>query len=210
MIILVGSEKGGVGKSTLATNISAYLAKQNKDVILVDSDRQGTSSNWFQDRLETNFSKLESVSKYDNIKQTLLDLDKRYEYVIVDSQGRDSVELRTGLLVASSVCLTPVRPSQADLDTIYRMVRLISTAKEINENLKSYCVLAQAPTNPVITEIDEAKTYIGEINELSLMNTIICERKVYRDALAMGAGVMEMSNEKAAQEMTDLCEEILR
>lgn len=30
MIILVGSEKGGVGKSTLATNISAYLAKQKK------------------------------------------------------------------------------------------------------------------------------------------------------------------------------------
>ena len=209
MIILIGSEKGGVGKSTLATNISAYLAKQTKDVILVDSDRQGTSSNWFQDRLETDLPKLESVSKYDNIKQTLLGLDKRYEYVIVDSQGRDSVELRTGLLVAH-ICLTPVRPSQADLDTIYRMVRLVSTAKEINENLKSYCVLTQAPTNPVITEIDEAKAYIGEINELSLMNTIICERKVYRDALAMGAGVMEMSNEKAAQEMITLCEEILK
>jgi chromosome partitioning protein len=209
MIILVGSEKGGVGKSTLATNISAYLAKQKKDVILVDSDRQGTSSNWFQDRLETKFSKLESVCKYDNIKQSLLDLDKRYEYVIVDSQGRDSVELRTGLLVAH-VCLTPVRPSQADLDTIYRMVRLISTAKEINENLKSYCVLTQAPTNPVITEIEEAKNYIKEINELHLVNTIICERKVYRDALATGAGVMEMNNEKAEKEMIDLCEEILK
>lgn len=209
MIILIGSEKGGVGKSTIATNLSAYLATKGKDVILVDSDRQGTSSNWFEDRMSTALPKIENVSKYDNIKQTLIDLNKRYEYVIVDSQGRDSVELRTGLLVAD-ICITPVRPSQADLDTIYRMVRLINTAKEINESLKCFCVLTQAPTNPVITEIDESKNYINNINGLFLTNTIICERKVYRDALASGAGVMEMNNEKAEKEMIGLCEEILQ
>lgn len=209
MIILIGSEKGGVGKSTIATNLSAYLATKGKDVILVDSDRQGTSSNWFEDRMSTALPKIENVSKYDNIKQTLIDLNKRYEYVIVDSQGRDSVELRTGLLVAD-ICITPVRPSQADLDTIYRMVRLINTAKEINESLKCFCVLTQAPTNPVITEIEESKNYINNINDLFLTNTIICERKVYRDALASGAGVMEMNNEKAEKEMIGLCEEILQ
>jgi chromosome partitioning protein len=209
MIILIGSEKGGVGKSTIATNLSAYLATQGKDVILVDSDRQGTSSNWFEDRMSTALPKIENVSKYDNIKQTLIDLKKRYEYVIVDSQGRDSVELRTGLLVAD-ICITPVRPSQADLDTIYRMVRLINTAKEINESLKCFCVLTQAPTNPVITEIEESKKYINEIKELLLTDTIICERKVYRDALASGAGVMEMNNEKAEKEMVELCKEILK
>ncbi|MEN9897769.1 MAG: hypothetical protein RLZZ66_1418 [Pseudomonadota bacterium] len=209
MIILIGSEKGGVGKSTIATNLSAYLATQGKDVILVDSDRQGTSSNWFEDRMNTALPKIENVSKYDNIKQTLIDLKKRYEYVIVDSQGRDSVELRTGLLVAD-ICITPVRPSQADLDTIYRMVRLINTAKEINESLKCFCVLTQAPTNPVITEIEESKKYINEIKELLLTDTIICERKVYRDALASGAGVMEMNNEKAEKEMVELCKEILK
>lgn len=50
MIILVGSEKGGVGKSTIATNVVTYLALQGKDVMLVDADKQGTSSNWSQDR----------------------------------------------------------------------------------------------------------------------------------------------------------------
>ncbi len=86
MIILIGSEKGGVGKSTLATNIVTFLAAHDKDVILVDSDRQGTSSDWFSERCETNLPKLECMSKFDNIKQSLLDLSKRYEYVIVDSQ----------------------------------------------------------------------------------------------------------------------------
>lgn len=118
MIILIGSEKGGVGKSTVATNLAVYLTLQGKDIILVDSDRQGTSSNWSQDRREGNLSKIESVSKFDNIRHTLTDLQQRYEYVIVDSQGRDSTELRTGLLVAD-YCLTPIRPSQADLEPVW-------------------------------------------------------------------------------------------
>ena len=37
MIILIGSKKGGVGKSTLATNIAAFLITKGKDVVLVDS-----------------------------------------------------------------------------------------------------------------------------------------------------------------------------
>jgi chromosome partitioning protein len=100
MIILIGSEKGGVGKSTIATNLSVYLTRKGKDTILVDADRQGTSSDWFSERCETNLPKLECMSKFDNIKQSLFDLSKRYEYVVVDSQGRDSVELRTGLIAA--------------------------------------------------------------------------------------------------------------
>lgn len=207
MIILVGSQKGGSGKSTIATNIAASLAKNKKDVILVDADRQGTASNWAQDRSETTLSHLESVSKYDNIKKTLRDLDNRYEFVIVDSQGRDSTELRTGLLVAD-ICIVPCRPSQADLDTIPVTKYLIDTAKDINENMQVFCVLTQSPTNPSITEMIEARDYLSEYPELKLLNTIISERKVYRDALASGYGVAEMDNDKAKSEIENFLNEI--
>ena len=53
MIILVGSKKGGVGKSTIATNIAAILISRSKEVVLVDADRQSTSSNWADDRENT-------------------------------------------------------------------------------------------------------------------------------------------------------------
>jgi chromosome partitioning protein len=43
MIILIGGEKGGTGKTTVATNLSACLASAGRDVLLVDADRQGTS-----------------------------------------------------------------------------------------------------------------------------------------------------------------------
>ena len=40
MIVLIGSQKGGCGKSTIAINIAAHLAKHNKDIVLVDADPQ--------------------------------------------------------------------------------------------------------------------------------------------------------------------------
>jgi chromosome partitioning protein len=205
MIILIGSEKGGVGKSTLATNFSVYLTLLGKDVILVDSDKQRTSSNWADDRRKSNLPIVESVSKYDNIRHTLKDLQKRYEYVIVDAQGRDSIELRTGLLSAN-ICITPVQPSQADLDTIYKMVNITQTAQETNEELKTYSIISRAPNTS--TEITEARQCLSNVKEIQLLNNVVYDRRIYRDALGTGKSVLEMENDKAIQELTLVCEEI--
>jgi chromosome partitioning protein len=43
-IVLIGGEKGGTGKTTLATNMAVILAVEGKDVLLLDTDRQGTAS----------------------------------------------------------------------------------------------------------------------------------------------------------------------
>ena len=107
MVIIIGSQKGGVGKSTIAVNLCTVLAHQGKDVILVDSDRQSSSSNWAEDRAENpDLPKVNFVQKYDNLRATLKDLNNRYEYVVVDAAGRDSKELRTGL-VAANILLMP-------------------------------------------------------------------------------------------------------
>ena len=46
MIVLFGGEKGGSGKTTLATNIAALRISKQKDTLLIDTDRQSTSSFW--------------------------------------------------------------------------------------------------------------------------------------------------------------------
>ena len=46
MIILIGSEKGGVGKSTLATNLAVLLTSFGRDVVIVDA--KSTCANWAQ------------------------------------------------------------------------------------------------------------------------------------------------------------------
>ena len=52
MVILIGGEKGGTGKTTLATNLAALRAQSGKDVLLLDTDVQASASYWAQIRDE--------------------------------------------------------------------------------------------------------------------------------------------------------------
>jgi chromosome partitioning protein len=208
MIVLIGSQKGGCGKSTTAVNLCTELARRGRDVVLVDADRQCTSANWAMDRAsKPDLPKVHCVQKYENIRDTLNDLDKRYEYVIVDASGRDSRELRTGM-TAAHVLLVPFRPSQPDLDTLPNLQEIITQAKDLNSELTVYGLLTMAPTNPVINETEEAREYLSDYPEINLLNTILRDRKVYRDAMSEGMGVTELGNPKAVDEVESLMQEI--
>lgn len=208
MILLIGSQKGGCGKSTTAVNICAALATQGGDVVLVDADRQSTSANWIQDRNENkDLAKVHCVQIYENIRDTIADLDKRYQYVIVDSSGRDSPELRTGMTIAHKM-LIPFRPSQPDLDTLPNLQNIIIEAKYINPHLSTFGLLTMAPTHPSINEAQEATEYLADFSEIIMLETIVRDRKVYRDAISEGKGVTEMNNEKARTEIQSLIREL--
>mgnify|MGYP000143703045 CR=1 FL=1 len=210
MIILIGSQKGGSGKSTTSVNIAALLAGKGKDVVLVDADRQSTAANWASDRDELDgIGKVHCVQKYDNIRETLSDLKSRYEYVVVDAAGRDSKELRTGL-TAADILVIPFRPSQPDLDTLPKMVELIDQAKDFNPDLKVYGLITMAPSNPMVNEAKEAQAYLSDYPDIKLLKTIIRDRKVYRDAMSEGLGVVEMKNAKAKAEVQLLVNEVLK
>lgn len=208
MIVLIGSQKGGCGKSTTAVNICAELAKRGKDVVLIDADRQCTAANWAMDRSNNDsLPTVHCVQKYENIRETLQDLDKRYECVVVDAAGRDSRELRTGM-TAAHILLVPFRPSQPDLDTLPNLQEIITQAKDLNPELSVYGLLTMAPTNPVVHEADEAREYLLDYPEIQLLNTILRDRKVYRDAMSEGMGVVELDNSKACNEIESLMEEL--
>ena len=152
MIVLIGSQKGGCGKSTTAVNICAELAKNGRDVVLVDADRQCTSANWAMDR-STNkaLPVVHCVQKYENIRETLQDLDKRYEYVIVDAAGGDSRELRTGM-TAAHILLVPFRPSKPDLDTLPNLQEIITQAKDLNPELIVYALFTALLQKLIMTQ----------------------------------------------------------
>lgn len=208
MIVLIGSQKGGCGKSTTAVNICAQLSKAGHDVVLVDADRQCTSANWAMDRSANEaLSVVHCIQKYENIRDTLLDLDQRYEHVIVDAAGRDSRELRTGM-TAAHILLVPFRPSQPDLDTLPNLQEIITQAKDLNPDLAVKGLITMAPTNPVVHETEEAREYLQDYPEIQLLSTIVRDRKVFRDAMSEGMGVVEMGNEKASQEIISLLKEL--
>ena len=214
MIILIGGKKGGSGKSTITMNLASELARQKKDVIIVDTDRQSSTAEWATERIrnQSTLPEIFCVQKYNEIHTTLLDLNKRYEYVLVDTAGRDAPELRSAMIVANKL-LIPVRPSQLDLNTIPDMQKIIQESKLVNPNLLTLAVLSMAPTNPIVNEAKEAQEFLAEFPSITLLKTIVRDRKIYRDAVSEGLGVVEIdktseSARKAKKEIQDLVKEI--
>lgn len=114
MIVLIGGEKGGTGKATLATNLVAQRAQAGHDVLLVDTDRQGSASSWTQ-VWDASGRKLQVTCVQEcgkGLQTAMRDLARRYEDVSINAGGRDSVELRAGLVLADKASL-PYRPRNA-------------------------------------------------------------------------------------------------
>lgn len=208
MKVLIGGEKGGSSKSTNATNLAVYLAHQGVDVVLLDADPQGTSARFVERRNEYNpaLPVVHCVQRSGDVSATIKDLILRYQVVIIDAGGRDSKELRTAMVVAD-VFITPIRASQADLETLPHVNELIALARSLNPSLEAYALLSLAPSNPMIKEVPEAQEMISQFDQLKLANSIIRDRKVYRDALAEGRGVVEMNNYLARAEIQLLGQE---
>ena len=116
MIILVGGEKGGSGKSCLAQNLAVYLQQKKRDILLLDADPQGTTTDWIKERDEnSDLRNIPSVQASGNIRQVLDDLSRRYQDIIIDAGGQDSEALRSAMTIATKAVITqcPTLPSQA-------------------------------------------------------------------------------------------------
>lgn len=205
MIILFGGEKGGTGKTTLATNMVAMLSRDSDDVLLIDTDKQGSANSWSLVREEVGLP-IHCMQKFGNgIASAIKDLGKRYEHVVVDAGGRDSVELRASMVVADTLII-PLQASQFDIWTLGAMDELVEQVKALNPNLKAFSVLNRANTNPSVSEVEDAKSAFREIKHIKLLQFVMRDRIAYRRAIRGGLGVFELTqpDSKAAAEVHNL------
>jgi len=111
--VLVASSKGGVGKTTLSTNLAAHFALDGKRTVLVDADRQGSAHHWASKRAHLEHAVLP-------VDGTRRDWGKKVpedaQRVIVDAAaGAHGDELAHFLDVADAV-VVPVMPSTIDME----------------------------------------------------------------------------------------------
>lgn len=210
MIIIVGCNKGGAGKTTTATNLAVGLAGQGNDVCLVDADPQRSAARWHQDREQAGHSPtITLVEKRDNISQTLRTLDEKFDYVIVDVAGRNSREMITGAAVAQ-VIIAPHQASQLDLDTLAELQQQTVRIRDLNPDLKVFIYHAMASTNPSVKETErrEFLEYVSQFEEFQPLESISYYRKAYKDVIPVGQSVLEYGNEQAIQEVQALIGEV--
>jgi chromosome partitioning protein len=207
MLIVFGSQKGGAGKTTLATSCAAALAQSGRGVVLVDADPQGTATQWALARAsQPDLSLVRLVQRSGDLFAELRALRREAGDVVVDTGGADTPELRTALC-AADVFVSPLRPSQADLWTTSHVEQIAIGARAINPGLSALWLLSQAPTHAWADEAGDAATFLAE-SSLRLCSTVVFERKAYRAALMRARGATESTDRRAAGEIAALLEEI--
>ncbi len=198
-IICVANRKGGVGKTTLATNLAALNNKGKS--ILIDADEQQSAAKWAQQRND-----IECIAIHSDLLTKLEEIDSKYDYILIDVAGRDSTIFREALLVSNTV-IVPTQPSLLDLDVLEYMQEKIATARKINSDLAAYVLINRA--SPRSNELADAIDFIKEFDELKLLKTVLFERKQFRDAILESKSVTEMNASKAKDELNQLIIELL-
>ncbi|MFN7094280.1 MAG: AAA family ATPase [Burkholderiales bacterium] len=206
-IVVIGGEKGGTGKTTIATNLAAARAIDKHDTLLVDTDPQSSGSSWNCIRDANKMKpRISCIQKFgEGITDELLDLRSRYESIIVDAGGRDSIELRASMVVAD-LLVVPVQASQFDLWTLSTLEKLYKQVRAINRKLQVAILISRAPTNPSVKDIEDAKALVRDFKDFTLLDIVISDRTTYRRAAASGLSVLEYEpkNEKAILEVKAL------
>lgn len=212
MIITIGSHKGGTGKSTLTTNLAAaYQAAGNRVVVIEADPSVSTTSTWAARREEHDELKPVTVlRKTGRLASTLRDLQQAFDVVIIDTAGKDSVELRSAALV-SDVLLTPTNADKPDLDSTAEFITRMDEARDSNEDLKILVVISRAPTHAKSRFRETAIAALRDTpEEFALADTVIFARRIYPDALKDGMSVIEAParTSQACEEIQNLAQEI--
>lgn len=213
MIITIGSHKGGTGKSTLTTNLAAAYQAAGRRVIVIEADPSvSTTSTWASRREEHDeLTPVTVLRKTGRLAPTLRDLQQVYDIIIVDTAGKDSVELRSAALV-SDVLLTPTNADAADLDSTAEFITRMDEARDSNEDLKILVVISRAPTHAKSRFRDEAIAALCENpEEFALADTVVFSRRIYPEALKAGLSVLEAParTSQAREEIQNLAQEIV-
>jgi chromosome partitioning protein len=210
MILLIANEKGGCGKSSLSVNLAAIRISEGHDVLLIDADRQETASYWSSTRDENEITpRVPCVQKTGKIHTEVKHLAEKYEDIIIDTGGRDSAEVRSGMIVAD-VLLCPFRASQFDIWTLDKLEDIVTKAQEINEGLRIIGLINLTSTNPSVHEVSETQEFIKDYDFITLAKSDIKDRIVWRKSIREGRAVMEFRPEdkKAIQEIQALYKEV--
>lgn len=206
MIIVTGGIKGGSGKTTIATHLAVMRAQQGVDVLLIDADDQETSFDF-----STLRSSLEKkLPEYTYIKLSgkalrseILKLKSKYDDIIVDAGGRDTINQRAALSTADKL-IVPFVPRSFDLWTLDNVASVVQEIKQINPSLQAYAFLNRADSRGY--DNDEAQNMIKENENLMTMPVMICNRKAFGNAAAEGKSVNELKaiDKKAVLEIENL------
>ena len=208
MIIAIGGQKGGAGKSTVVASLAVALHDRGERVLLVDADPQGTLATW-RALGEQNGEELPELVRLSEqeLRRELPTLRGDDRLVLVDLDGRNSISQRVALANADLFIL-PVRTGGPDIWALGQMIELVRQAQDANINpaLKSRLLL-NAQQGTVLTRTLRRELLDG--GYLPVLDTELTQLVAFQEAIVMGSGPTRYNpTDKAAVQVRQLVREL--
>src|ERR1700733_15240356 len=174
MIIAVINSKGGVGKSTVAVHLAAWLCRQGHRVTLADCDSQQSSSEWIREAVpEVNAVRLDNP---DVILNELPPLAADTDFVIADGPGSQT-ETSRALLLRADLAIVPCKASMLEVRALAKATEVLRQAQDIRGGKRAaVIVLSMVGRNFRLTQdMKEAAAALA----LPLASTSMILRQIY-------------------------------
>ncbi|WP_454675909.1 ParA family partition ATPase [Achromobacter pestifer] len=184
-VIAVLNQKGGSGKTTIATHLARALQLEGHDVLLVDSDPQGSARDWAAVREDQPLTVV-------GIDRPTIDRDLKNvahkDYVVIDGAPQ-AADLAVSAIKAASCILIPVQPSPYDIWATADLVDLVKQRIELTDGkLKAAFVVSRAIKGTRIgAEVTDALIGYG----LPVLDARITQRVSYPGTAAAGTTVLD-------------------
>ncbi len=201
--IAVLNQKGGSGKTTIATNLAHSFVLDGDSVLLVDSDPQGSARDWHQAN-EVDLFPVVGLDR-ETLPKDLPAISRGYDWIILDGAPQ-LAKMAAAAVKSADFVLIPVQPSPYDVWAAADLVEIVKTRQTVTEGkLKAAFVVSRAIVNTRLSrEVIEALDAYG----LPVLESRTTQRVLYSDSASTGQTVFIQPDGPAALEISALRDEI--
>ena len=203
-IIAIVNQKGGTGKTTLATNLAAAFADTDQ-VLLLDADPQGSAQDWAGTHSRTRLAVKGTQERrlVDEVRQQAPD----YHWVIIDGPPGTS-RTSADAVRAADLVLIPAKPGPFDVWAASDIVDAITARQKISAGrpMAAFVVTMSKPRTTLTRQVQSALEDYG----LPVLAARTTERISYPRAAAEGKSVLEGRDRTAQAEIIAMKTEIER